>query len=124
MSIVVNTKALISCTDDLCLCFHMCKKQVSFGFCFLFNNFPVILGQSLDIYQYFGNLKVSCSRTVDILQRSWGSNPEPLAPESEALPLSHCSPRFPHDVAHIKQIFESRDFSAYISGSVYGTGSK
>ena len=28
---------------------------------------------------------MSCSRT----QRSWGSNPGPLAPESNALPLSH-----------------------------------
>ena len=51
------------------------------------NNFSVILGQSyrfLGIYQYFGNLKVSCSRTLyggRGIRRSWGSNPGPLAPE-------------------------------------------
>ena len=34
-----------------------------------------------------GELKVSCSRNTT--RRSWGSNPGPLAPESDALPLSH-----------------------------------
>ena len=54
------------------------------------NNFSVMLEQShrfLDIYQYFG--EVSCPRT---LQRPWGSNPGPLAPESDTLPLGHRAP--------------------------------
>ena len=54
------------------------------------NNFLVILGRShgfLCIYQYFGELNVSCSRTLHGVRG--GSNPGPLAPESDGLPLSH-----------------------------------
>ena len=54
------------------------------------NNFSVILGRShrfLCIYQYFGELNVSCSRTLH--GGRGGSNLGPLAPESDALPLSH-----------------------------------
>ena len=41
----------------------------------------------LCIYQYFGELNVSYTRTLHGGHE--GSNPGPLAPESDALPLSH-----------------------------------
>ena len=65
-----------------------------FSFLLLFNvpvnNFPVIFGRShrfLCIYQYFGELNVSCSRILHGGHE--GSNPGHLAPESDALPPSH-----------------------------------
>ena len=54
------------------------------------NNSSVILVRShrfLCIYHDFGELKVSCSRTLH--GGRGGSNRGPLAPESDALPLSH-----------------------------------
>ena len=41
----------------------------------------------LGIYQYFRELKSVLLKDTTWL--SWGSNPEPLAQESDALPLSH-----------------------------------
>ena len=75
-----------------------CKPEneiIWFGYCLTsqYTFFSVMLGRSrcfLGIYQYFEELKMSCSRTLHGgRDRSWGSIPIPLAPKSDVLPLSH-----------------------------------
>ena len=64
------------------------------------NNFSAMFGRShrfLGIYQYLGGGGRGGGGAQGVLlkdttRRSWGSNPGPLAPESDAIPLSNRAP--------------------------------
>ena len=63
------------------------------GFNVPVNNFSVMVGRShlfLGITSTFRRVNVSLLK--DTARRRYVSNPRPLAPESEALPLGHCAP--------------------------------